>query len=300
MEADTGTIPAAGALLWRDRPDGELLIAVIHRPRYNDWSLPKGKLEDGESHLSCAYREVLEETGVSAVFGPELGEVIYEAEGITKVVRYWSAQASDTPYGQPNPEEVDAVQWLLVPDARKKLTSSDDRSILDFFIELGPDTTPLILLRHAKALIRDEWEGDDGDRPLDPYGQRQAKRLLPNFFPYQIAEIHSSDAMRCLETVEPMARSLQLNIVISEDLSEYRHSGDTEAALSYVQDIMDEGIAAVICSHNPILPNLMKKLIGKKNFKALDGKLDPSDAWVLHHRDGEIIAIDWMAAPTIQ
>ena len=299
MEADIETIHAAGAVLWRHGSDGKILISVIHRPRYNDWSLPKGKLENGESHISCAYREVLEETGVTAIFGPELGEAIYEVEGVTKVVRYWSAMASDTPYGQPNPEEVDAVQWLSVPEARKKLTLDDDRSIVDLFIQFGPDTTPLILLRHAKALRRDEWRGDDGDRPLDNLGQRQAKRLLPNYLPYQIAEIHSSDAMRCLETVEPLARSLQMNITISEELSEYRHASDGDAAFDYVQDVMESGNSTIICSHNPILPMLLKRLIGKKTFKELDGRLDPGEAWVLHHREGDVVAIDWIGSPVV-
>lgn len=293
-------ISAAGALLWReDAEAGALLVALIHRPRYGDWSLPKGKVEDGESHIGCAFREVLEETGVTAIFGPELGTVNYEVDGVAKVVRYWAAMASDTPYGRPNPEEVDAVEWLSVADARSKLTSDSDRSIVDLFMQFGSGTTPLILLRHAKSVRRDEWKGDEGDRPLDNLGQRQAKRLLPSYLPYQIDEIHSSDAMRCLETVEPLARSLQLNIIISEDLSEYRHATRADAAFDYVQDLMESGNSTIICSHNPILPTLLKKLIGKGTFKELDAKLNPGEAWVLHHREGDIVAIDWIAAPTL-
>lgn len=299
MELSTENIQAAGAVLWKQDPDANVLIALVHRPRYDDWSFPKGKLENGESHISAAFREVLEETGVTAVFGPQLGEISYQVDGLTKIVRYWSAKASQTPYLQPNPLEVDVVQWFSIAQAREKLNRENELCILDYFVEVGVATTALVLLRHAKALRRLEWEGDDGDRPLDPYGQRQAKRLLPNFFPYHIAEIHSSDAMRCLETVEPLARSLELNIVISEELGEYRHARDSKASLTYVQEVMDEGVAAIICSHNPILPNLMRKLIGKKNFKDLEWNLNPGEAWVLHHRDGEVIAIDWMAGPTI-
>lgn len=299
MELSTENIMAAGAVLWKQGPDAHVLIALVHRPRYDDWSLPKGKLEQGESHIGAAFREVLEETGVTAIFGPQLGEVTYQVDGLTKVVRYWSAKASEIPYIQPNPLEIDVVQWLSIAQAREKLIREDELSILNYFMEIGIDTTPLVLLRHAKALRRLDWEGDDGDRPLDLYGQQQAKRLLPNLFPYQIVEIHSSDAMRCLETVEPMARSLQLNIVISEELGEYRHARDSKASLTYVRDVIDEGVAAIICSHNPILPNLMRKLIGKKNFKDLEWNLNPGEAWVLHHREGEIVAVDWLAGPTI-
>lgn len=299
MEQSAGNVLAAGAILWKRGDDEELLIALVHRPRYDDWSLPKGKLEQGESHIAAAFREVLEETGVTAIFGPQLGELAYEVEGVTKVVRYWSAQASQAPYLQPNPLEVDALEWLSIEQARTRLTREGELSILNYFMEIGTDTTPLVLLRHAKAIQRLEWQGDDGDRPLDSYGQRQSARMLSNYFPYQIMEIHSSDAIRCLETVEPLARSLKLNIMISEELGEYRYSRDSKAALIYVRDVLEEGVPAIICSHNPILPNLMRKFIGKKNFKSLSWTLNPGESWVLHHREGDIVAVDWLAGPEV-
>lgn len=299
MELGFENILAAGAVLWKRGPDEDLLIALVHRPKYDDWSLPKGKLEHGESHIGAAFREVLEETGVTAVFGPYLGEVAYEVEGTTKAVRYWSAKASQIPYIQPNPLEVDAVEWLSISQARERITHEGDLSILNYFSEIGTGTTALVLLRHAKAVQRLDWRGDDGDRPLDTYGQRQAARLLTQYFPYQVMEIHSSDAMRCLQTVEPLARSLQLNITISEELGEYGYSRDSKASLTYVRDVIEEGTAAIICSHNPILPNLMRKLIGKKNFKDLSWTLNPGESWVLHHREGDIVAVDWLAGPTI-
>jgi 8-oxo-dGTP diphosphatase len=297
MDEVVESIPAAGAVLWRREGEEGISIALIHRPRYDDWSLPKGKVEDGESLIACAFREVLEETGVTPIFGPELGQAVYDVDGVPKVVSYWAAKASDIPYGKPNPEEVDVIEWLSPKAARKKLTLEDDKSILDFFLEFGPDTTPLVLLRHAKAVKRSEWDGDDGDRPLDQYGQTQAKRLLTTYLPFDISEIHTSDAIRCMETVAPMARSLDIQTVVSGDLSEYRYETHKESALDYAQELMDLGKSVLICSHNPILPKLLKKLIGKKNFKELDRKLEPGEAWILHHRDGEIVAIDWVPDP---
>ncbi|MDO8645180.1 MAG: phosphoglycerate mutase family protein, partial [Candidatus Planktophila sp.] len=161
----------------------------------------------------------------------------------------------------------------------------------------GAGTTALVLLRHAKAIKREDWDGDDGDRPLGNTGQIQAKRLLSKYLPYAIKEVHSSDAMRCIETIEPMTRALQMHPIFSTDLSEYRFAKDKEVALDYAQDLMIRNQSAIICSHNPILPKLLRKLIGKKNFKELVQKLEPAEAWVLHHRDGEIIAIDWVSAP---
>ena len=297
MESENLVIYAAGAVLWRFGAKNRIEIALIHRPRYGDWSLPKGKLDANETMIGCAYREVMEETGHSAIFGPEIGDATYVVDGVTKLVKYWSAQAVGEPTGKPNPTEVDQILWLSPAEARKKLTLADDQSIVDFFLEFGTGTTALVLLRHAKAIKREDWDGDDGDRPLGKVGQIQAKRLLSKYLPYAIKEVHSSDAMRCIETIEPMTRVLQMHPIFSTDLSEYRFAKDKEVALDYAQDLMIRNQNAIICSHNPILPKVLKKLIGKKNFKELDQKLEPAEAWVLHHRDGEIIAIDWVSAP---
>lgn len=297
-EVASTLIQAAGAVLWRKSDSSEVEIAIIHRPRYDDWSLPKGKVEEGESHISAGYREIQEETGYESIFGPEIGSVIYKLEGAPKEVRYWSA-AAGAQTGQPKPEEVDEVQWLSPKEAKDKLTNADDRAIVDFFLEFGTNTFPIILLRHAKALKRSEWDGDDGDRPLEHRGQLQAKRLLPIYLPYGQFEIHTSDALRCIETVDAMARSLEKVAIYSSDLSEYGYAKDREAPLDYVQDLMDRGVASIVCSHNPIIPKLVKKLVGKKYFKSMDRELEPAQAIVLHCRAGEVIACDWIDEPLI-
>ena len=291
-------IQAAGAVLWRKSESSQLEIAVIHRPRYDDWSLPKGKVEKGESHIAAGYREILEETGYESIFGPEIGEVIYEFEGAPKEVRYWSAEAT-VKSGAPDLEEVDQIEWLSPKKAKEKLSNKDDRQVVDFFLDFGADTFPIILLRHAKALKRDDWDGDDGDRPLEHRGQLQAKRLLPIYLPYGVNEFHTSDALRCIETIEPMVRSLSAVPIYSADLSEYGYAKDKEAPLDYVQDLMDRGISAIVCSHNPIIPKLVKKLVGKKYFNSMDRELEPAQAIVLHCRNGEVIACDWVDEPII-
>jgi 8-oxo-dGTP diphosphatase len=298
MMSETGVIQAAGAVLWR-YSQKKIEIALVHRPRYDDWSLPKGKVEEKESHIACAYREVIEETGYTPEFGPEIGQATYKVEEGKKVVRYWSARATDAAPSAIDKNEIDEVLWLEVKDAKKKLTLEDDRAIVDFFTEVGVGTTPLVLLRHAKALKREEWDGDDADRPLNNLGQLQTKRLLPQFFPYNIAEVHSSDAYRCMQTVEDLTRALDLNLFIALDLSEDAFAKDKDAALDYVSSLMLDGKNVLICSHNPILPKVLKKLVGKKYFKEMDSKLEPAQAWVIHHRDGEVCAVDWIESPQI-
>ena len=297
-ELEAPLIQAAGAVLWRKSDISQLEIAVIHRPRYDDWSLPKGKVESGESHISAGYREIQEETGYESTFGPEIGTVVYKLEGAPKEVRYWAAAAT-IKTGTPNPQEVDEVLWLAPKKAKEKLTNKDDRAIVDFFLDFGADTFPIILLRHAKALKRTEWDGDDGDRPLEHRGQLQAKRLLPIYLPYGISEVHTSDALRCIETIDLMARLIEKTPIFSADLSEYGYAKDREAPLDYVQDLMNRGISAIVCSHNPIIPKVVKKLVGKKYFKSMDRELEPAQAIVLHCRAGEVIACDWIDEPII-
>ncbi|GAA3728908.1 NUDIX hydrolase [Streptomyces tremellae] len=130
-----GTVLAAGCVLWRS-VGGTVEICLVHRPKYDDWSHPKGKLGPGESALAGALREVLEETGHYCVTGPCLGTVRYEAEGRSKSVTYWAAEESGGAFA-PN-HEVDRVLWLPPAAARDRLTHPRDRALLD---RLAPDHT---------------------------------------------------------------------------------------------------------------------------------------------------------------
>ena len=293
-------IEGAGAVLWQANEDGDVSIAIIHRPRYDDWSLPKGGVDAGESHIQAAFREVLEETGVKAIFGPEIGTVDYEVNGVTKEVRYWLAEADQFNAATPNPEEVDATEWLSISDAINKLSNADDREIVRMAEEFGFGSTPLVLLRHTKALKRDLWDGDDGDRPLEHVGQIQAAKIPAIYAPYAIEKIYSSDAIRCVQTIEVMAAEYGITPIYSSEISEFGFEKDSEKALDYALSVMLSDKPSVMCSHNPVLPKLVKKLIGKKNFKRLSAELKPGDSFVLHHRSGEVIAVDWTPAPKVE
>jgi 8-oxo-dGTP pyrophosphatase MutT (NUDIX family)/phosphohistidine phosphatase SixA len=298
--ATVDRIEGAGAVLWQSIEGGDVKIAIIHRPRYDDWSLPKGGVDAGESHIQAAFREVLEETGVKAIFGPEIGTVDYEVNGVTKEVRYWLAEADEFNAATPNPEEVDAIEWVSISAAIEKLSNSDDREIVRMADEFGFGSTPLILLRHAKALKRDLWDGDDGDRPLEHVGQIQAAKIPAIYAPYAIEKIYSSDAIRCVQTIEAMAAEYGITPIYSSEISEFGFEKDSEKALDYALSVMLADKSSVMCSHNPVLPKLVKKLIGKKNFKRLSAELKPGDSFVLHHRNGEVIAVDWTPAPKVE
>lgn len=290
-------ILAAGALVWRKSKEKKIEIAVIHRPKYNDWTIPKGKVELNESSIACAYREVIEETSLETEFGMYLGEVKYQSLDGPKQVSFWSAQVVKENTFTPN-SEVDAIKWVEAAKAAKFLSLESDKEILSKFNKLKYESKPLVLLRHAKALSRDEWQGDDDDRPLDSLGQMQAKRLLSIYQAFNLEQIHTSDAIRCYDTVEPMAKALGLRLEVSNNLSESAFKKDKEDAFDYARDLIKSDKRALLCSHNPILPKVLNKLTKKSDVESDEEKLYPADAWVIHRIGKEVIQIDRIDAPT--
>ncbi|WP_326689507.1 MULTISPECIES: NUDIX hydrolase [unclassified Streptomyces] len=127
-------IRAAGCVLWRRAPaDGGLELALVHRPKWEDWSHPKGKLKPGESAREAALREVLEETGMSCALGPPLPTARYEVRAGRKEVSYWAAEAADGTFA-PN-DEVDALLWLPPAPARTRLSHDRDRALVTSLLD---------------------------------------------------------------------------------------------------------------------------------------------------------------------
>ncbi|MGH8908821.1 MAG: NUDIX hydrolase [Egibacteraceae bacterium] len=127
-------VRAGGGVLWRPLPSGVIQVALVHRPSYDDWTLPKGKRHDGETDLDTAIREVLEETGYRVEVGPELGESRYEFRGRDKSVRWWAMRALDGRF-MPT-REVDRLEWVSLAEAAQRLTYARDRKVLLLFMQL--------------------------------------------------------------------------------------------------------------------------------------------------------------------
>ena len=289
-------ISAAGAVVWRKHKDNFTEVAIIHRPKYDDWSFPKGKIEVGESLIACAHREVLEETNLQTEFGPHLGQVEYFTPDGLKKVTYWSAKViAEKPFRTNT--EVDQLKWIPITKVIAVLTNETDKEIFDKFVKVKFNSKPFILLRHAKAITRDEWQGEDDDRPLSSSGQNQAMRLLSTYQVFNIDQIHSSDAVRCYDTVKSMAKGLDIKLEVSSKLSENTYKKDKEKAFDYVSELIKEDKSILICSHNPILPKMLNKLTKKSEIEADEDKLSPADGWVIHRSGKEIIQIDRLDAP---
>jgi 8-oxo-dGTP diphosphatase len=290
-------IKAAGAVLWREETPFELEVLLVHRPQYDDWSFPKGKAEEGESAIAASYREVKEETGYSAIFGQYLGFSSYKFGEGKKKVKYWMAHA--LPHADvfmPN-SEVDKIEWVSIKEARHFLTYDEDREILDEFINRERYTSTLILLRHAKAVKRSDWNDYDLDRPLSPEGVEQAKRLVSQLEPFGIEGIFSSDASRCYSTVEPLSEYLTLKVTVAAELNEESYEKDSKLALNYVRHLMRYPGNQLVAGHNPIIPETLTKL-ARVEYSAED--LDPADAWIVHHRGDKVHSVEFIRHPKVK
>jgi 8-oxo-dGTP diphosphatase len=290
-------IKAAGAVLWREETPFELEVLLVHRPQYDDWSFPKGKIDDEESSIAASFREVKEETGYSAIFSQYLGSSSYKVGDTKKKVKYWMAQA--LPHANPfTPnEEVDKIEWVSIKEARHFLTHDEDREILDEFINRERYTSTLVLLRHAKAVKRSEWNDYDLDRPLSPEGVEQAKRLVSQLEPLGIEGIFTSDASRCFSTIEPLSEYLNLRVTVTSELNEESYEKDSKLALKYVRHLMRYPGNQLVAGHNPIIPEILTKL-ARVEYSAED--LDPADAWVVHHRGDAIHSVEFIRHPKVK
>ena len=288
-------IRAAGALLWREVDSRNLEIALIHRPRYDDWSLPKGKIEGGETALQCAYREVFEETGIKASLTRQLGTVEYEESGELKRVIFWSAHCSlDTGTFVVN-EEVDELVWFTPEDALVKATHDSDRQIIDSFQAQEPRTDTLIILRHTKALERGDWDEVDSERTLNEVGFDQAQLLIKHLEPFAIDEVYTSNYTRCVQTVTPLSHSRGLTITQVPSLNEETFENDPQRSVAFANALKQDEKNILICSHNPVIPTMLRGILNTKLKNKDLIKLEPGDAWIVHRVRGEIVGLDYLS-----
>ena len=266
-----GTVIAAGALVWRVKK-GELQVLAVHRPRYDDWSWPKGKLNVGETLPACAIREVAEETGKQVVLGQPLPTLRYPAGGKTKVVKYWAAQAvSGGSAVQARPavkdaskHEIDKTRWLSVDEARQRITFRDDLRPLEVLVDAYEndrlDTRAFVLVRHARAKRRKAWEGEDIDRPITKAGAERARQLVPLFAAFGAKHVESSPARRCVATVEPYAEAAGLKVATHRSLTEPGHAAKPLATAETFVKLLGKPSGRVVCAHRPTLPTIVEMI----------------------------------------
>jgi len=294
----SGTVRAAGTVLWRPVDDGAdgIVIAVVHRPKLNDWSLPKGKLEHGETPAAAAARETWEETGSRAVLHRPLGEVgypVFRPRPGRKIVTYFAARAVESPFA-PN-HEVDDLRWLPPSEAAGLLDYDTDRTILERFTAVPADAHIVLLVRHAKAGHRSGWTGPDEQRPLSAAGADQAKALramLPLFGP---ARVHAADRTRCVETVRGLADDLGVPVTVEPVFTEEAFEQDPDAAVERLSHIASGPGVPVICSQGRTIPALIRRIAARSGLPLHDLPCKKGSTWVLSFAGTTLVAADYIA-----
>ena len=282
-------VRAAGGIVLRgEGPDRS--VALVHRPRYDDWSFPKGKLDADEDEATAAVREVEEETGLRCRLGPSVGAVTYrDPRGRAKVVRYFRMDADGGRF-TPN-REVDELRWVPIEDAAGLLSYAHDRSLLRQVLA-GLPASALYVVRHAKAGIRAAWSGPDEERPLTRRGRKQARRLVERFQGLDIQRILSSPFARCMQTVEPLAEARGLPVEVATEL---REGASVDELLRGLATFGDRPM--VVCGHGTEIRSMIDRLeAGGATIEGARG-IAKGSVWVLDREGERIVAAQYLPAP---
>ena len=301
-------VQAAGAVCWRETPSGiELLI--VHRGDRADTSIPKGKVDPGETPPQTAVREIAEETGLGVTLGAPLGTTEYTMPGgREKIVHYWSAEVSDAAVAESTfaaNAEVAAVRWLSVTAARAALSYDLDRDVVDRFSARAAAGTirtfPIIVLRHGRAVPPASWDGPDATRPLMHRGLEQSRNVAAAIAAWGPAKLISSPAVRCLATIDPVATLTDLPVKQSAGISQDAFEDGVARVRKTMRKRLAAGIAVVLCSHGPVIRDLIDEAAALTNTP-LDaplrraGMLSTSEFTVLHisseHPDAPLVAVE--------
>ncbi|HEX8769100.1 MAG TPA: NUDIX domain-containing protein [Jatrophihabitans sp.] len=285
-EAQSRVTPAAGGVLWRQDGD-RVLVAVVHRPRYEDWTLPKGKLHRGEHPLVAAVREVREETGAEVEAGRRLLSVEYPFGTDIKRVSYWALRYRGGEHTAG--PEVDRVRWATVAEATQQLSYPADRGVLADFARLPSATRTLLLMRHAKAGKRSAYSGDDRLRPLDKTGRREAREAVPVLAAFGPRRVLAADRVRCQQTVQPLAERLGLRVLSTPPLSDEAYGADPDATLGMIRELLEQPGTTLLCSQGEAIPAMLEQLgVPDPPHPARKGSV-----WALSFADRGVIAADY-------
>ena len=290
------TVRAAGGVLWRERA-GTVEVAVVHRPKHQDWSLPKGKLHDGEHPLAAAHREVMEETGVHAAVGVRLPSTSYPvlttAGAADKTVDYWAMRPLTTmPFTATR--EVDQLRWLGLAEIERALTYRRDRDVVAAFATLPRLKRTALLVHHAPAA--EEWDGPDVTRPLSPSGVVAAERLAELLALYAPTRLVSATPRRCVQTLDPLAARLRVAIESDGGFDAEAHAKAPEATADRLGKLASDSEGpVVICSEAGVIPDTVALLADSDGLSVPTVRTPEATAWALFFAGATLHSADFIS-----
>lgn len=288
-------ILAAGGALWRQTDGSEPEVALIHRPRYDDWSLPKGKLDAGETEPAAAVREIHEETGNRAHLGRALATAHYQVEQGPKRVRYWAARSLGGDFAAS--EEVDEMIWLPAEEAMGRLSYAHERKVLRRFTSLPAATKTVLIVRHGTAGNKKRYKGDDRNRPLDKHGRAQAELLVGQLMAFGPTTLYAADRLRCVQTIEPLADELRLSVALEPLLTEEAYAENRKKTRQLVIAIAKDPGIPVISSQGKVIPDLIQWWCERDGIRPAKSRNGKGSTWVLSLYQGKLIAADHIPSP---
>ncbi len=288
------SIWAAGGVVHRHRPKWGIQYLLVHRPRYDDWSLPKGKLDDGESMADAAIRETHEETGYTCALGPEVGTIAYRTTAANhKAVRYWLMESERGRFRRN--AEVDAVEWVGIEAARRLLSYERDLAVLErgHALATNPHSSALYLLRHANAGVRAKWQGPDRKRPITKMGLAQAQAITQELTQFPVTRVVTGPAVRCRQTIEPLATVIGLPVEKEETFGE---KATPKRIMRWLQ--AQDGQSVVAATHGEVVESVIRPLAG--TGVRVEGRLrwPKASVWILEVIDGAVVSARYLAPPS--
>lgn len=284
---------AAGGLLWRDR-EGMVEVALVHRPKYQDWSLPKGKPEPGEHPLATAYREVAEETGVRPEIGVRLPSTRYQRptpDGVVdKTVNYWAMRAREVSDFTPN-AEVDELRWVPLDEVATALSHVRDTGVVAAFAALPRPLRTVVLLRHAPAVA--EWDAPDVTRPLDDAGAGLAVRLADLLALFAPVRVVCATPRRCVQTVAPLASRCGVRIESDSGFDAASHARSPEVTAERVMEVATTQGTVVVCADTGVVPDTVALLADTDGLHVPSVRTPAGAGWVLSFNGAALVAADF-------
>jgi 8-oxo-(d)GTP phosphatase len=291
-------IRAAGGVLWRSSASGAVEVALVHRPEYEDWSLPKGKLRRGEHPLVTACREVAEETGVRAIAGKRLEVEHYDTARGPKVVEYWAMHGPDAPF-RPT-REVDRLAWVPLAGVWR-LDYQGDAYAIDALGELTGSVrsgSAVLLVRNARAVPAGRWHGAGSQRLLDVQGQEQAEALRRTLPAFGLSRLLSASEARFVDTMRPLGAELGVAVEIESAFGEEEYAARPRHGLTLILELADAGGTTAVCAPGAVIRHLLATLAEDAGLDVREYPAVKGSVWALFFSGARLAAADYYPSLT--